>query len=223
MFEEINRLIDLRESAGNLEKAAALLEDLKQKHPENDIIRGKLANAYFYIGLFSPEGGRPREEAFDRGSEYAKEAITLNPAAVYGNFWYASNLGYLGMCRGVLASLASIDPFRKSMDVVLRENEKFFFAGPHRALGRLYQQAPGWPISIGNKNKAAEHLERAVELFPDFVVNRLYLAEFYVETGKKDSARAHLEWCTKVALKPEHLREDGVYKEQAATLLKRIG
>lgn len=223
MFDEINTLIDERETAGKLEEAATKLEALKLRHPESDIIRGKLSNTYFYVGLFAPEGERAREEAFDKGCEYGKEAITLNPAAVYGNFWYASNLGYLGICRGVLASLASIDPFRKSMDIVLRENERFFFGGPHRALGRLYQQAPGWPISIGNKNKAAEHLERAVELFPDFVVNRLYLAEFYVETGKKDKAREHLEWCAKAELKPAHKREDGVYKDQAALLLKRLG
>lgn len=222
MFEEINKLIDQRETAGNLEKAAALLDELKAKHPENDIIRGKLSNVYFYIGLFAPEGEKSREEAFDRGTEYGKEAITLNPKAVYGNFWHASNLGYLGMCRGMLASLASIDPFRKSMEIVLKENERFFFAGPHRALGRLFQQAPGWPISIGNKNKAADHLERAVELEPDFFVNRLYLAEYYVEMGKRDKAREQLEWCAKRELNPLHVREDGVYKDQAAALLKRI-
>jgi len=153
---------------------------------------------------------------------YGQEAITLNPRAVYGNFWYASNVGYLGMCRGALASLAGIDPFRKSMEIVLKENENFFFAGPHRALGRLFHQAPGWPISIGNKNKAADHLEKAVQLAPDFFNNRLYFAEILMDTGKREKAIEHLKWCKDTALNPDHAIEDGMYKEQAEKLLKRI-
>lgn len=222
MFDEINKLIDERESAGKLEKAAELLEKLKAEHPEKDIIRGKLSAVYFYRGLFAEEGSKVREDYFDRGVESGKEAITLNPRAIYGNFWYASNLGYLGLCRGMLASLASIDPFHKSMQVVLKENENFYFAGPHRALGRLYHQAPGWPLSIGNKNKAGEHLEKAVELAPNFFNNRLYLGEYLLEMGKREEAKRHLEWCAQGELNPAHAKEDGVFKEQATKLLQKI-
>lgn len=222
MFEEINQLIDKRESAGSLDKAVQLLEALKDQHPDKDIIRGKLSSTYFYKGLFAKEGSREREDFFDHGVKYGQEAITLNPRAVYGNFWYASNMGYLGMCRGALASLASIDPFKKCMEVVLKENENFYFAGPHRALGRLYHQAPGWPISIGNKNKAAEHLDKCVQLAPNFFNNRLYLAELLVDIGKKDKAMEHLKWCQTTALNPGHEVEDGVYKDQAEKLLARI-
>ena len=223
MFDEINDLIDRRETDGNLERAVELLMELKQANPEKDIVRGKLSNAYFYVGLFAEEGSSARKDAFEKGVEYGKEAITLNPDALYGNFWYASNLGYLGMIQGVLASLGSIDPFRKSMEIVVKANENFFLAGPHRALGRLYHQAPGWPISIGNKNKAAEHLERAVELCPTFFANRLYLAEFYVDMGKKKEAREHLEWARDTDLNPAHVKEDQVFKQQAEELLTRIG
>ncbi len=222
MLEEVSKLIDSRETAGSLEKAIELLEKLKAENPEKDIIRGKLSSAFFYKGLFSPEGTREREDAFDNGVKYGQEAITLNPRAVYGNFWYASNLGYLGMCRGALASLASIDPFKRSMEVVLKENENFYFGGPHRAIGRLYHQAPGWPISIGNKNKAFEHLEKCVQLAPNFMNNRLYLAELLIDMGKKDKAVEHLNFCKDTALNPGHEKEDGVYKEQAEKLLKRI-
>ncbi|MCE9596576.1 MAG: hypothetical protein K8S54_01280 [Spirochaetia bacterium] len=222
MLEEVSQLIDKRETKGSLDKAIEILERLKTEHPEKDIIRGKLSSAYFYKGLFSVEGSREREDAFDHGVKYGQEAITLNPRAIYGNFWCASNLGYLGMCRGALASLASIDPFKKSMEVVLRENENFYFAGPHRALGRLMHQAPGWPISIGNKNKAAEHLEKAVQIAPNFFNNRLYLAEILMDLGKKEKALEHLNWCKATPLNPGHEIEDGVYKESAEKLLKRI-
>ena len=147
-----------------------------------------------------------------------KEAITLNPKAVYGNYWYAANLGSWGLCRGIMSSLKSITPMRKSMEIVLKENENFYFAGPHRVLGRLYHQAPGWPISIGNKSKASDHLERAVKLAPTFFHNRLYLAEFYLDVGKKPKAKEHLEWILATPIHPDHIKEDGEYREHAEQL-----
>lgn len=218
MFEEVNACIDKKEVPGNLDRAVQLLEELKNKHPEKDIVRGKLAHACFYRAYFLPEGSAERERWFERGVNSGQEAITLNPRARYGNYWFASNLGMLGLCRGVMASLKSIDPMKRSMEIVVQENERFFFAGPHRALGRLYHQAPGWPISIGSKSKALEHLERAVKLAPAFFHNRLYLAELYVDLHKRDKAKEQLDWLISSALNPDHAVEDGHYQAQAYKL-----
>lgn len=222
MFEEINGFIDKKEQPGNLDHAIELLERLKAAHPEQDIIRGKLAHAHWYKGHFTPEGDPAQERIFERGMNLGKEAITLNPRATYGNYWYAANLGSWGLCRGMMASLKGIDPMFKAMQIVLKENENFFFGGPHRVLGRLYHQAPGWPISIGNKNKAVHHLERAVQLGPDFIHNHLYLSEFYLDTGKKDKAREQLDWIINKQLNPDHAREDGEYREQARQLRSKF-
>ena len=219
IFREINEFIDKRENDGWLDKAIAALLDLKSKHPEDDIVCGKLSSAFFYKGLFDKDP-KKQELYYEHGTNYGKEAITMNPKAIYGNFWYASNAGMLGMCRGIMTSLASIDPFRKSMEIVLKENENFYFGGPHRALGRLYHQAPGWPISIGNKSKATEHLERAVQLAPDFFNNRVYLSELYIDIGKKDKAKEHLDWLAKQEPKPDHAIEDTPYKEKGMAILK---
>ena len=108
------------------------------------------------------------------------------------------------------------------MDVVLKENEMFFFAGPHRALGRLFHQAPGWPISVGNKLKAVEHLERAVELAPEFFNNRSFLAELYLDMGRKDKAREHLEYLVGQQPKSDHAIEDSNYRNYAVEALQRF-
>jgi tetratricopeptide (TPR) repeat protein len=220
LFKDINQFIDLREAPGNLDKAIHALLDLKSQYPEEDIICGKLSSAYFYKGLFE-DNEKKQELYYEHGVNYGKEAITLNPKAIYGNYWYASNVGMLGLCRGVMASLASVDPMKKSMEIVLKENEKFFFAGPHRALGRLFHQAPGWPISVGNKTKALEHLERACELSPEFINNRLFLAELYIDIGQKTKAKQHLEWLESVEPKPEHKVEDISYKNKGVLILKK--
>ena len=164
LLKEISQHIDLRETPGNLDIAINQLMNLKSTYPNEDIIYGKLSSAYFYKGLLETNDPSKQEVYYEHGVNFGKEAVTLNPRAIYGNYWYASNVGMLGLCRGMMASLASVDPMKKSYEIVLKENEKFFFAGPHRALGRLYHMAPGWPISVGNKTKALHHLEKAVEI-----------------------------------------------------------
>ncbi|MEM7182021.1 MAG: hypothetical protein AAF518_13975 [Spirochaetota bacterium] len=221
LLTDINRYISQRESPGSLDKAIHGLLDLKAKYPDEDIICGKLSSAYFYKGLFETSNSKKQELYYEHGMNYGKEAITMNPKAIYGNYWYASNVGMHGICKGMMASLASIDPMKKGFEIVLKENESFFFAGPHRALGRLFHQAPGWPISIGNKTKALEHLERAVELAPEFFNNRLFLAELYIDIGKKPKAKEHLEWMASAEAKPEHQIEDNGYKEKGIQILKK--
>jgi tetratricopeptide (TPR) repeat protein len=219
ILKEVNEFIDKREAEGNLDKAINKLLELKATNPDMDIICGKLSSAYFYKGLFESANSKKQELYYEHGVNYGKEAITMNPKAIYGNYWYASNVGMLGLCRGMMASLSSIDPMKRSYEIVLKENEKFFFGGPHRALGRIYHQAPGWPISVGNKTKALQHLEKAVELGPEFFNNRLYLAEIYIDIGQKNKAKEQLEWMVKREPKPEHRVEDIGYKEKGIEIL----
>ena len=222
MFEEVGKLIDRKEAPGNLDRAIELLTELKREHRGNDIVRGKLSHAYYYKGHLAAEDSRERTNFFDQGVRFGKEAITLNPRALYGNYWYASNLGLLGLCRGIMTSLKSIDPMRKSMEIVLQVNERFYFGGPHRALGRLFHQAPGWPISIGKKAKALDHLERAVEIGPNFFHNRLFLAELYIDIHKKKQAKEQLDYLIDPPLNPDHAIEDGAYQRQARKLRTRL-
>ncbi|HEY3354161.1 MAG TPA: TRAP transporter TatT component family protein [Polyangia bacterium] len=221
MLDEIRTLIDHKEAPGNLDRALALLAALKAERPSDDLVRGKMSHAWFYKGYLAPAGSKERERAFDHGKTCGLEAITLAPRSAYGNFWYGSNLGMLGICKGVMASLRSIDPMRKTMEVVLQEDEGFFFAGPHRALAQLYHQAPGWPISIGNKTTAGEHYERALELAPGFFHNRLLVAQYYLDVGRKAQAREHLDWLLAAPVNPDHAIEDGDYRRQAEKLQQR--
>ncbi len=86
MLDEISSKLDHRETDGNLDSAIAALLDLKSKYPEEDIICGKLSSAYFYKGLFETKNPKKQELYYEHGVNFGKEAITLNPKAIYGNF-----------------------------------------------------------------------------------------------------------------------------------------
>ena len=48
-------------------------------------------------------------------------------------------------------------------------------------------------MSIGSRNKARQHLQKAVELCPSFPDNQLSLLEAYLRWGEKKSAQTQLE------------------------------
>jgi tetratricopeptide (TPR) repeat protein len=220
MLGHISKLIDKREHRGNLDRAIQQLQELRATHRDDDLIHGKLSHAYYYKGWFADDG-RQRLRWFEQGKRFGERAITLNPDAVYGTFWYGINLGMWGQSRGILSSLRALRPLCEAMERVLDWNEAFFFGGPHRALGRIYHKVPGWPVSIGNRNKAVAHMERSVELGPRFFLNRIYLAELYLDLKRRRRARGQLEWLLETPIDPDHAVEDGAHRDRAQRLLDR--
>jgi len=74
-----------------------------------------------------------------------------------------------------------------------RLNPGLDHGGPDRMLGELYLRAPDPPVSIGDLEKAILHYQRAVMQAPDFVENRLGLAEAYLEDEDHGSACDQLQ------------------------------
>jgi hypothetical protein len=59
-------------------------------------------------------------------------------------------------------------------------------------LGVLYRDAPGWPVSIGSRAKSRRHLEKAVELFPDYPGNQIHLLESRLVWGEMSQVRKRI-------------------------------
>jgi tetratricopeptide (TPR) repeat protein len=126
----------------------------------------------------------PRREAIAReGIAACRQALRRDSNSAPAHYYLAFNLGQLARTR-LLGALKLVDEMEREFLSAIALDPKFDYAGPHRSLGTLYFEAPGWPASIGNKGKARRHLEKAVELAPDFPGNRLMLLEAYVRWGE---------------------------------------
>jgi hypothetical protein len=62
-------------------------------------------------------------------------------------------------------------------------------AGPARVQALVLLRAPGWPLGPGDPQTGLDAARRAVALFPDFIPNRLALAEAQLKTGDTNGAR----------------------------------
>ena len=125
-----------------------------------------------------------RESIAGEGIAACRHVIARDPKSVPGHYYLAMNLGQLAQTK-TLGALTIVDEMEREFKTVRDLDAKFDCAGPDRNLGLLYFEAPGWPASIGSKARARQHLQRAVQLAPDYPENHLCLLEAYLKWGDK--------------------------------------
>lgn len=136
-----------------------------------------LARASFDWNEFSTNNAQQAVVA-RAGIEACKRLIVSQPESAAGQYYLAMNLGKLAQ-----AEAPSLTAYRMVYEVeaafinATKLDVHYDHGGPARNLGQLYVQAPGWPLSVGNKKKARHWLEMAVSLEPGYPENQLKLAE----------------------------------------------
>jgi tetratricopeptide (TPR) repeat protein len=123
---------------------------------------------------------------FQKGIDWAKEAIRLSSNSAEAHFWLAGNYGSFGEVKGVLKSLSLVKPIRMELNEVLRINPSFDEGGAYRVLGAVDYKVPGF--AGGNKKRAEEQLKKCLEMGPNNPFNLYYMSEYFVTAS--DPAKA---------------------------------
>jgi tetratricopeptide (TPR) repeat protein len=219
--DEARRLINERElDEANLDTAHDLLFELVEEDPKLDWAFGLLSEIYYWTGEFAPSDEKMFN--FEQGVKFGEQGVAANETSLEANFWLAVNYGSFGTEKGIMKSLELIKPIKTCVERVMEIDENYFYGGPYRVLGRLYNKAPGFPFSIGDNKKSQEYLEKAVEIGPKFYLNHLFLAELYQSIRDKSKAREHLEWVINAPLNKNHEKEDAGYKKDAEAMLQKL-
>jgi tetratricopeptide (TPR) repeat protein len=180
----------------------------------------QLTRTCFILGDLAPKD--QRGAYYDIGLAYAERLIKEQPEGVAGHYWKALNLSGQADVGSQIQGFRLLPQIMAELKKAQALDETYDQAGVHRVLGRIYFEAPSWPISVGNKKKSLEHLETAVRLAPNNSTNHLYLAETLLDEGNKDRAKAELEKVLQdgqTALHPQALRDD---RNEARRLLEEI-
>jgi tetratricopeptide (TPR) repeat protein len=112
----------------------------------------------------------------EQGIAACRACIAQGAASAPAHYYLGMNLGRVADSRRNLSSLKIVKEMEREFQAAAELDERIAFAGPDRSLGLLYLEAPAL-ISIGSRSRAHRHLQRAVELAPDYPENRLNLIE----------------------------------------------
>src|SRR5256885_10088907 len=133
-----------------------------------------------------------RAKIANEGIEACKLALERDPKLAPAQYYLALNLGQLARTKSI-GALRLVSQMESALKQTIKLDPQVDFAGPHRSLGLLYRDAPGFPTSIGSRSKARLHLQKAVELRPDFPENWLCLFESYLQWGDKRSVESQIK------------------------------
>jgi len=160
-------------------------------------------------------------EAARRGVVLARQARALKADGVEGYYWYALNVGLLAK-EDRSYGLSAVGEMETALKRAIELDERYDLAGPPRILGILHLRTPPPPTSIGSSRKGLRLLQHAVELFPDYPENYLYLAEALRDNGRADEAREALRKVLEANLWPDRQFESQQWKAEALKLRDRL-
>ena len=126
-----------------------------------------------------------------QGIDVCRRLIARQPASAAGHYYLSLNIGEVADTRRNFAALGMVRDMEKEFKKAIELEERFDYAGPDRALGLLYQEAPVFG-SIGSRSKARQHFKRALELSPEFPENRLVFIEANLKWGDASAARREI-------------------------------
>jgi tetratricopeptide (TPR) repeat protein len=168
----------------------ARAQRLYQEQPTNTTAGWEFARATFDLAEFATNHTE-RARLAELGIAASRKVITANTNLAAGHYYLGMNLGQLARTE-TLGALRLVSQMEKEFLTARRLDNHFDNAGPDRNLGLLYREAPAI-ASIGNRTKAREHLQRAVELAPGYPENRLNLLEGELKWNDRNRARRELK------------------------------
>jgi hypothetical protein len=155
-----------------------------ERAPTNVTAAWQLGRASFDWAEFASDASQ-RATTAQRGIAASRLACSLDTNLAAAPYYLGMNLGQLARTKS-LGALPLVSEMEVLFERARRLDERFDQAGPDRNLGLLYLEAPGWPVSIGNRAKSRRHLARAAALAADYPENRLNLIEARLRWGDDD-------------------------------------
>lgn len=133
-----------------------------------------------------------RADIAEQGIASCRRFLQLDSNAVAAHYYLALNFGQLARTKS-WGALKIVNQMEEEFEAALKLDATFDYYGPDRGLGLLYLETPGWPLSLGSKTKARQHLQKALKAAADFPENHLNLIEADLKWGDKKSAAAGLK------------------------------
>ena len=178
----------------------------------------RLGKCYYWLGTHSAED--VQTDLFQKGIDWSKKAIELNPKSAGGHFWLGVNNGKYGESRGILKSLFLVGPIKDEMQQVISIDPAYEHGGAYRVLGRMYFKLPGF--AGGGIDKSITNLKKSLEYAPNVSTTHVFLAESYIKKKDYQSAKNELNFVLKAAVIPGLEPEFQADKATAAKLLEEL-
>ncbi|MGA2192404.1 MAG: hypothetical protein ABSG42_03395 [Nitrospirota bacterium] len=215
--EDVTRALDNAQNASDISREAAVIESMIKAGDRGPDVYTQLARAYYLLGEGEP--GKQKKLAYlEKAAAAADKSLARkkDPVALY---WRSMALLQEADATGGLRALSMVKEALRGLEEVAKTAPRYDEAGAYRSWGKVLIDAPGWTF-IGDKKKGMALLQKAKEIAPDNLVNRLYLAQAFIKNGLRAEARTEAQYIVSAPLNQKNLKDDLETKDEAEKLLK---
>lgn len=203
-IQQADKYFASRDTSGHLQKSIDLAKlAYKQASSMNERYTALWveARAYTEAVEYAPWSKKDILKGLKRAQKLTSDAKNIDSEQTHAHYWYAVALGREAELKGVMSSLKSVKPIRRSMEIILDNDPTF-----HRALyvlSRLYRKAPK-VISIGDPEKSLKYINEALKLDPTDSRYLLEKAEVLIKLDQKKEARKILTQLESLEYQPKY-------------------
>lgn len=239
-WRKADSLWELREDPSAARQSLKAYRSAAKKQKKVPELKVRVSHACVFVATFVEFSPEVRDRLFREGQKMALKAMMFDPvykarlretgdegeaalqldtAYVEALYWYVVSLGRELNQEHVIVRKGNRVRLEALNDHLLRLDESFHYAGPHRIAGIIPTRLPE-----GDLQASKAHFEKAVSLAPLFLGNRVAYADFYAVRIK--DKKLFMDLLTQVVVMPadtlpEIAPENRISQAQAKALLAR--
>jgi tetratricopeptide (TPR) repeat protein len=133
-----------------------------------------------------------KQTQFEKLAQRAEKLSSANPGRAEPLVWQAIILSSYAKFEGGLGALSKIKTARNLLLQAEKIQPNTLDGSIYTSLGSLYAKAPGWPIAYGDKKKAAEYLQHALQINPNGIDPNYFYGELLLDQGNRAEGEKYL-------------------------------
>lgn len=128
---------------------------------------------------------------------------------------------YAGV-KGGLGALSLAKQSRKSLERALNIDAAALDGSAYTSLGTLYFKVPGFPAGFGSNKKAAQMLEKALQINPDGIDSNYFYADYLLDRKQYAEAEKYLLKAQKATPRPDRPLADAGRQAEILVALSQV-
>lgn len=145
---------------------------------------------------------RQQEPAFKALADKARQVSARYSGRAEPLVWEAIVLAGYAKAKGGLGALDAVKSARELLQRAEKIDPAALDGSVYTSLGSLYAKVPGWPLSFGDKQKAREYLDKALQLNPGGIDPNYFYGDLLLEQGEYARAAEYLRKAQSAAPRP---------------------
>lgn len=155
-------------------------------------------------------------------SEQVGTFVREHPGRAEPLVWQGIVLSSYAGAKGGLGALPLARQARDSLVAAIELDPMALQGSAYTSLGALYFKVPGFPIGFGNRDRAADLLQKALAINPAGIDPNFFYGELLFETGEYAQSMRYLQKAMAAPDRPDRPLADSGRRKEIDALMTRV-